>query len=215
MNRRDFSQVLTCIGTAGLPMAFSGHSLAQGAPVEGEQFIKLSQPLPKAANGKIDVVEFFWYGCPHCYAFEPYFDAWAKRQPADVQVRRVPIALTATQEMHARIFYSLEAMGQLEALHRKVFATLQVERKRLDKESDVVPFATALGADSAKFAEMFKSFSVQTKLQQGKQLSAGYRIDGVPTIGVAGRWYTSGQSAGGHTQALQVTDYLIQQARRG
>ncbi len=211
MNRREFSQALTA---AGLQMAVIGAAQAQGTPVEGQQFIKLAQPLPKSPGGKIEVVEFFWYGCPHCNAFEPFFDAWQKKQPPDVLVRRVPVAFSAMHETHARIFYTLEAMGLIETMHRKVFAAIQVEHKRLDKEADIVAFATSQGIDGAKFGEMFKSFSVQTKTRQGKQLSEGYRIDGVPTLGIQGRWYTSGQLAGGHQQALQVADYLIQLSRK-
>jgi protein dithiol oxidoreductase (disulfide-forming) len=100
-------------------------------------------------------------------------------------------------------------------MHRKVFSTLQVEHKRLDKEDDVMAFAKAQGIDVAQFGEMFKSFSVQTKVKQGKQLSEAYRIDGVPALGIAGRWYTAGSLAGGHQQSLQVADYLVGLARRG
>jgi protein dithiol oxidoreductase (disulfide-forming) len=214
LNRRDFTQI-AAIGAAALLAGATGNTQAQGAPVEGQQYVKLSQPLAKSPGGKIEVVEFFWYGCPHCSAFEPFFDAWQKRQPADVQVRRAPVAFSPMHELHARIFYTLEAMGLIDTMHRKVFSTLQVERKRLDKEDDVMAFVKAQGIDAAQFSEMFKSFSVQTKVKQGKQLSEAYRIDGVPALGIAGRWYTAGSLAGGHQQALQVADYLIQQARRG
>lgn len=218
LNRRDFNQMFTQMAAAGavaLLAGATGSTQAQGGPVEGQQYVKLSQPLPKSPGGKIEVVEFFWYGCPHCNAFEPFFDAWQKRQPADVQVRRVPVAFSAMHELHARIFYTLEAMGLIETMHRKVFSTLQVEHKRLDKEEDVMAFAKAQGIDVAQFGEMFKSFSVQTKVKQGKQLSEAYRIDGVPALGIAGRWYTAGSLAGGHQQSLQVADYLLGLARRG
>jgi protein dithiol oxidoreductase (disulfide-forming) len=214
-NRREFTQMAAAGAVGLLSVGAAGSAQAQAAPVEGQQYVKLSQPLPKAPGGKIEVVEFFWYGCPHCNAFEPFFDAWQKKQAADVQVRRVPVAFSAMHEMHARIFYTLEAMGLIETMHRKVFSTLQVEHKRLDKEEDAIAFAKAQGIDAAQFGEMFKSFSVQTKVKQGKQLSEAYRIDGVPALGIAGRWYTAGSLAGGHQQALQVADYLIQQARRG
>lgn len=212
MKRRDFTAQLTA-ATLGLP--FLGTARAQGAPVEGTHYIKLSEPVPVPANGKISIVEFFWYGCPHCNAFEPTIEAWAKRVPADVDFHQAHVAFTAMHETHSRIYYTLETMNLLEQLHHKVFAAIHVQHRRLDKEPDIQAFVTENGADGAKFMQVFKSFAVQTKVRQAKQLSEAYKIDGVPTIGVQGRFWTSVALAQGPDRALAVTDYLAQRVRSG
>jgi thiol:disulfide interchange protein DsbA len=212
MKRREFTAAL---GMAGLGLTATGTAHAQGAPVEGTHYVKLNTPVPVPQGGKIDVIEFFWYGCPHCNAFEPALEAWAKKLPPDVAFRRAHVAFTALHENHSRIFYTLEALGQVEAMHRKVFAAIHQQRKRLASEGEIADFMAENGLDRAKFVDTFKSFGVATKVRQGKQLSEAYKIDGVPALGVHGRYYTSGSLAGDNARALQVTDYLIQTARRG
>lgn len=215
MNRRDFTARAAGTGLAlGLGLVGQAAHAQGAAPVEGKDYVKLSTAAPVASGGKVDVVEFFWYGCPHCNAFEPSLDAWSKKLPADVAFRRVPVSFSAMHETHAKIFYALESMGQVEAMHRKVFAAIHVQRKRLDKEADIVEFMTQNGVDGAKFTEAYKSFGVATKVRQGKTLSEAYKIDGVPSIGVAGRWFTAPSLAGSPERALAVTDALIQMARK-
>jgi protein dithiol oxidoreductase (disulfide-forming) len=159
-------------------------------------------------------VEFFSYGCPHCYSLEPTLEPWAKRLPADVVFKRVPVGFNALYENYQKIYYALEAMGQLEPMHRKVFAAIHQQRQRLDKEADIAAFMTANGVDGAKFLELYKSFSVQTKAKQAQQLSQSYKIDGVPAMGVQGRFVTSGSQAGSNERALAVTDSLVQGLRK-
>ena len=212
MNRRH----LTLTGAAAALVAATG-ARAQGAatPVEGKDFVRLPAPAPVAAPaGKIEVVEFFSYGCPHCYAFEPLLEPWVKKLPADVAFRRVPAAFNAAWEGLAKIFYALEATGDLEAMHKRVFAAIHVQRQKLDKESDIAAFVKSAGGDDAKFLDAYKSFGVATKLRQGKQLADAYKIDGVPTLGIHGRWFTAGSLAGTHERALAVADQLIQRARK-
>jgi thiol:disulfide interchange protein DsbA len=212
MNRRRFTtQLAAAAAVSGLPLA----ARAQGAPVEGRDYARLAQPLAMPATGKIEVVEFFGYWCPHCNSFEPALDAWARKLPADVVFRRVPVAFSAPQEPYAKIFFTLEAMGLLEQMHRKVFAAIHVQRQHLDKDSEILAFMTANGVDSAKFSEIYKSFTVASKFKQARQLADAYRIDGVPTIGIHGRFFTSPSLAGGSEQALKVADQLIQRARQG
>ncbi|MDZ5460465.1 thiol:disulfide interchange protein DsbA/DsbL [Azohydromonas lata] len=211
MKRREFSSALVL---AGLALGATPAARAQGGFVEGKDFVKLATPVPAGTPGKIEVVEFFWYGCPHCNAFEPQLDAWSKKVPADVAFRRVPVAFTALHETHAKLFYALEAMQQVEAMHRKVFAAIHQQHKRLDKEADIVAFATENGLDGAKFAETFKSFGVATKVRQAKALSEAYKIDGVPSLGVQGRFFTSGSLAGSNERALAATEYLIGVVRK-
>jgi thiol:disulfide interchange protein DsbA len=214
MKRRDFS---IQVAGAGLGMALTGAASAQGGPVEGQQYVRLQTPAPVTvpAGKKVEVVEFFWYECPHCNVFDPLVEAWAKKLPADVAFRRVPVGFTARHQAAQKMFYALEAMGQLEALHKKIFAAIHVQNKRLISESDMVAFVSANGVDGAKFSEMFKSFQVTTQANRARQLSDAYKIDGVPAMGIQGRYFTSGALAGGHDRALAVTDFLIARARQG
>ncbi|HMM84958.1 MAG: thiol:disulfide interchange protein DsbA/DsbL [Gammaproteobacteria bacterium] len=213
MNRRRFSLQLAA---AGVALPFAGHSLAQQAPfVEGRDYIRLAQPAPTSTPGKIDVLEFFWYGCPHCNAFQPAVETWSARLPGDVAFRRVPVGFSAMHETHARLFYALEALGEVDKLHRRVFAAMHVQRRRLDKESDIAAFAAEQGLDRDKFVDALRSFGVSTKARQAKALAEAYKIDGTPSMGVHGRFFTSGSLAGSNERSLQVTDFLVQTVRRG
>ena len=207
MQRREFSTALLGAGalTLGLPAA------AQGGFQEGTHYVRLGQPLPvTAAAGKVEVVEFFWYGCPHCNAFEPALEAWAKKLPDFVSFRRVPVAFRDEPfGIHQRIYFALETMGQLE-----VFYAIHNDRQKLDKPADIGAFMTKNGVDGAKFVEVMNSFGVQTKARQAKQLAESYKIDGVPALGIQGRFYTSGSLAGGQDKMLVVADFLIQASRK-
>jgi len=215
MKRRQFSAHLlgwTCAGgaaTLALP------AQAQGAPVEGTHFVRLTPPVATSSPGKIEVIEFFWYGCPHCNAFEPALDAWSKALPADVAFRRVPAAFNDSWVPHQRIFYALESMDLLPAMHRKVFYAIHGQRMRLDKPSDITAFMASNGIDAAKFGQAYESFTVQTKARQATQLTNAYKIDGVPALGIQGRYYTSGPLAGTNERSLLVADYLIERSRKG
>ncbi len=214
MQRRDFSLQLA---SAGLGLALTGTANAQGAPKEGTHYVKLSPPAPVNLTGpdkKIEVVEFFWYGCPHCYAFEPVLEPWAKGLPADVSFRQVPVAFNSQHVVHQKLFYALEEMGQLAAVHRKVFAAIHQQNKRLTSDAEVQAFAKDNGVDGAKLADAMKSFGVSTKANRAKQLADAYKIDGVPALGIHGRFYTSASLAGTHERAVAVADFLIQLARK-
>jgi thiol:disulfide interchange protein DsbA len=211
MNRREFSlQMLSAAAATSL----AGAAQAQGGtPVEGTHYVKLNQPLP-VPPGKIEVIEFFWYGCPHCNDFEPALDAWSKKLPEDVAFRRVPVAFREAYVPHQKIFYALEAMGLIPTMHRKVFYAIHGERQRLDKPADIAAFMQKNGVDGDKFLEQYNSFSVQTKVRQASKLAADYKIDGVPAIGIQGRYYTSGALAGSPGGSLAVADHLIQRSRK-
>ena len=217
MKRRDFS---TLLATAPLAAA-TDLAFAQGGPVEGRQYQTLSQALP-TPPGKIEVVEFFWYGCPHCYAFEPLIEAWAKQLPADVAFRKVHVAFRANVKIHQRMFYALEALGKEAATRPAIFAAMHQQGLALDDVKSQAKFLGNLGVDAAKYQDAYNSFGVQTKCTQAEKLSEAYRIDGVPSIGVGGRFLTSPSQAGGGQRlpehelgqkALQITDFLIQRVR--
>lgn len=215
MKRRHFTaQVLGSATAAAFGLAAAPAARAQAKFVEGTHYVRLAQPLAVPGDGKIDVIEFFWYGCPHCNSFEPMLDAWSKKLPPDVAFRRVPVAFREEPFVpHQRIYYALEALGLVEQMHRRVFFAIHNERLRLDKPQDIAAFMAKHGVDSAKFLDAYNSFGVQTKQRQARQLAEAYKIDGVPSIGVHGRWFTSGTLAGSLDRSLAVADHLIGLAR--
>ena len=220
MNRREFSKQVSALGVAsglGVTATLVPAGVAHAAnPVEGTNYVKLSQAAPVAAPaGKVEVVEFFWYGCPHCAQFEPYLVAWAAKLPSDVAFRRVPVAFRENPfGMHQRLYYAIEALGLVPTLHAKVFHAMHTEQLRLDKPELIADWVAKQGVDKDKFMAMFNSFGMQGKAKQARTLSDAYKIDGVPAIGVAGRYYTSVSLNGTPDKALATTDFLIAQARK-
>jgi protein dithiol oxidoreductase (disulfide-forming) len=215
MKRREFSAVLAT-GALGAAALIGPARAQSGAPVEGKDYLRLNAPLPAPAAGKVDVIEFFWYGCPHCNTFEPMLEAWAKKLPDYVNFRRVPVAFRDEPYVaHQRIYYALEEMKLIETMHRKVFAAIHVDHLRLDKPADIAAFMTKNGVDGAKFLESYNGFSVQTKARQASQLAQAYKLDGVPAMGVQGKFFTSATLTGSHERTLAVVDYLIQRERGG
>ena len=214
MDRREFSAGAACVlatAAIGLPQL----AWAQKKPDEGTEYKTLDKRVAvEAPAGKVEVVEFFWYSCPHCNAFEPQLEAWAKKLPADVVLRRVPVAFRDSFVPQQRLFYTLEAMGKLDDLHRKVFHAIHVDRQPTDKEDSILAWAEKNGLDKAKFQEIYNSFSVQTKARRAAQLQDAFKVEGVPALGIAGRFYTDGTMAGNMPRALQVTDHLIAEARK-
>jgi thiol:disulfide interchange protein DsbA len=215
MNRREFS--LHTLGALGLGAALPGVALAQGGPVEGVQYVKLAQPVATSAPaGKIEVIEFFWYGCPHCNHFEPFLEAWAAKLPADVYFHRVPVAFRENPfGVHQRLYYAVETLGLIPALHAKIFHAIHEEGNHLDKPELVADFVAKNGVDKAKFMSVFNSFGVQTKCRQARTLTDDYKIDGVPSIGIAGRYYTSVSLNASPEKTLTTTDALIDRVRKG
>ena len=198
---------------AALP-AVAQNEAPREAPREGTQFTRVEPPVPPAANGKIEVLEFFSYACQHCNAFEPSVDAWSKKLPADVSFKRVPVYFMMNAENFARTYYALETIGQVDALNRKIFAAVHVDRLRLDKPEDIAALVAKNGGDAAKFTSAFNSFSVATSVTRAKKLAESYKLDGVPTMAVQGRHVTSPGLAGGPERALAVVDYLVARARK-
>ena len=197
-------------------MSITGRAAAQGAvPVEGTQFSRIEPSVPPQVAGKLDVLEFFSYACPHCAAFEPTLEAWAKRLPADVLFQRVPVPFLANAENFQRTYYALQTLGQVEAVQRKVFTAIHVDRAHLDKPAEIAALMAKNGIDAAKVLDVFNSFSVANSVSKAKKLSAAYRIESVPALAVQGRYLTSPSQAGGSEGTLAVADYLLQRARKG
>ncbi|MDE1997700.1 MAG: thiol:disulfide interchange protein DsbA/DsbL [Burkholderiales bacterium] len=214
MNRRDFS--IQTLGAMGLALASPGLALAQGTPVEGTNYVRLSQRAPTSAPaGKVEVIEFFWYGCPHCNHFEPYLEPWVGKLPADVYFRRVPVAFRENPfGIHQRLYFAVEALGLVSTLHTKIFHAIHEDQLKLDKPELIRDFIAKQGIDATKFMDTMNSFGVQTKCNQARALADAYKIDGVPAMGVAGWYFTNVGLNGNEVNTLATVDYLINKSRR-
>ncbi|WP_447771857.1 thiol:disulfide interchange protein DsbA/DsbL [Variovorax boronicumulans] len=214
MKRRDFSLAATSIGLLSLA-AVPAH--AQRAPKAGTDFLVLDKRVPvDAPAGKIEVVEFFSYNCPHCNDFEPSLEAWVKAAPKEVAFRRIPVPFVGNDvEAKQRLYFTLEAMGKLEEYHSKVFAAIHAQRQNLNGEANIQAWAERAGLDGAKFKETFASFGVASKARRAAQQTEAYKVAGVPALAVAGRWYVDGETAGSMAKVLQVATFLIGEAKKG
>ena len=184
---------------------------------EGKDYTRLAKPLtPDAPAGKVDVIEFFWYSCSHCNAFEPALESWIKAAPKDLSIRRIPVAFNASFVPQQKLYYALQGMGKVDELHARVFRAIHVEKINLSKEDAIMAWmAKQPGIDMAKFKEMYASFNVASQAQRAAQLQEAYGVEGTPSMGVAGRFYTDGTMAGSLNAVLQVVDHLVAVSRKG
>jgi thiol:disulfide interchange protein DsbA len=184
-------------------------ALAQ-VPVAGTDYLVLNPTLPvEAPAGNIEVVEFFWYGCIHCYNLEPLLDRWLKKLPGDVAFRRIPAVFNARWEHDAVIYYAFDALGLTAKTHAPLFEAIHKNRLNTTNERAFAEWLKKMDIDDKKFNEAFKSFGVQSKVKRATQLTAAYRIDGTPALAVNGT-YTVGSSA----DMLRIADHLIGLARK-
>ena len=187
---------------------------AADVPLEaGKTYIELNSAVPVAVPGKIEVVELFWYGCPHCYAFEPVVNPWAEKLPSDVNFVRLPAMFGGPWDAHGQMFLTLEAMGVEHKVHAAVFNAIQKEGKRLTDKEEMADFMATQGVDKAKFLQTFDSFAIKGQIVKAKELAKKYEISGVPTMVVDGKYRFDLGTAGGPEQALNVADQLIAKER--
>jgi len=218
MKRREFSLASMSAAASISGLVLSTPTLAQGPAkfVAGKDFTKLDRAVPTETEaGKIEVIEFFWYSCSHCNAFEPAFAQWVKNAPKDVVVRRIPVAFREDFAPQQRLYFSLEAMGLLDKIHGKVFHAIHGERLPLNTDASILAWVEKQGVDKNKFADTAKSFGVASKLKRAVQLQNDFKIEGVPSLGIAGKYYTDGTLSGSMERALQVTESLLAQVRQG
>lgn len=217
MQRRQFSAL--AVASLGLGLARNaGAAVADPAlvPVTAQQYQVLGNPVPVAPPaGTVDVVEFFSFACPHCFEFEPTLETWLKAKPANIHFHRSPVHFLQNAANFQPMYFALEAMGLVDTMQQKVFNAVHLQHLRFDKPEAIAAFMTANGVDAARFMSVFNSFGVRTKVQQANKLFESYGIDGVPTLGVQGRFVTSPSVAKGEAQALAAVDYLVAQVRAG
>jgi thiol:disulfide interchange protein DsbA len=187
---------------------------AQAQPKSGTGYSELKPAQPVEPKGKVEVAEFFWYRCPHCYSLEPALEAWVKKLPADVQFVRIPAVLSDSWAIDAGFFYTFEALGVLDKVHRPFFDAIHKDRLILTSEPAVTEWLKKQGIDRNKFDEMYKSFGVQAKVKRAAQLSAAYQLEGVPLLAVQGKYTVSAEQGGSQTGMLATADYLINMTRK-
>ncbi len=211
-SRREFVAGAACGAALALAPVLAR---AQGAPQVNREYRLVEPAQPTEGGGRIEVIEFFGYWCPHCAEFEPMMTAWARRAPPDVAFRYVPVAFAPAQDIYSKFFYALDAMGLVQQLHPKVFVALHTTRStRLETPEACADFAAANGVDRARFLATLNSFGVQSRAAQARRVVDAYRVEGTPALAVAGRYYTAPSLANGAADALRTIDYLIEQTRK-
>ncbi len=182
----------------------------------GVDYEVLPQPVPTdAPKGKVEVVEVFWYGCPHCYRFEPHLEKWLAHAPKTVHFVRIPATLNPGWTIHARLYYALQLMGEIDRLHPLIFKAIHEQGRSLRNQRAIERFLEANGVDLEAFRAAFDSLEVQTRLREDRDRVRRYGIHGVPAVVVAGKYKTSGSLAGSYERMIQIIDYLIAQESSG
>ncbi|HWA37633.1 MAG TPA: thiol:disulfide interchange protein DsbA/DsbL [Burkholderiales bacterium] len=184
----------------------------QAQPVAGRDYQELSPPRPVSTGERIEVIEFFYYGCPVCYEAQPHIARWLMRAGPGLALVRVPAAFTESSESFARTFYALGAMNHIARLHWPVYDNHHFDGRQLNEEKNIVAWVGANGVDAARFTELWKSDAVKAQVEAAKKALATYDIKGVPSFVVDGKYVTSARMAGGVKEAMAVVDHLVARA---
>jgi len=184
---------------------------------EGRHYTTLPVAQPtSAAPGEVEVAEVFWYGCPHCFTLEPFIQEWRLNGiPDDTVFVQIPASLNPSWQIHARLFYTAEALGKLEEVHPAIFREVNVNRNPLNTRERMVEFFARFGVSEQQFTEAWDSFAVQTNLRRSDALVKRYRLTGVPAVVVNGKYVTGADLAGGNKQLLDVINFLVEKEKRG
>lgn len=201
---------LSCVFLAGF---LANPAQAQHQHSE-DAYTRIKPALPTQSGDKIEVVEIFWYGCSHCFSFEPHIKAWLQSLPEDVVFRQVPGVLNSRWAVHARGFFAADKMDALEQFHTPLFNALHVKRRNIFSRDDLIDFAAEVGLDKKEFAKHFDSNETEVKMKQAFLMARDSKITGVPSLIVNGRYLISASSAGSFETMLETLDELIQEERR-
>lgn len=191
-----------------LPLAVAPMA-AQAAAVAGTDYLVLATPQPTESKGKVEVIEFFAYTCPHCFQFEPTLEAWAKKLPKNVELKQEPVIFSDSWEPMARAYFALRDMGALPRLHMAVFNAIHQENQRLMVPDVFYDWGAKQGLDRAKLKATYESFAVSAEIARAKAMARSYHIDGVPSLAVNGKYVTSASMTGSYEKSLAVADDLI------
>jgi thiol:disulfide interchange protein DsbA len=175
---------------------------------------RLIAQQPLEPGNLIEVIDFFWYGCPYCDQLQPGLEAWFKRKPADVVLRRIPAILNESWKAHARIFYTLESLNEVERLHLEVYRGYHVEKLHMSKPDVMVEWAVRHGIDRQRWLDAYYSREVDERVERARALTQAYTVAGTPTLVVDGRYLTSGNLAASLQEMMTTLEDLIRLARR-
>jgi thiol:disulfide interchange protein DsbA len=212
--KKFFSALALSLGlAAGTLSAMNTAHASPAAPVAGTDYTVLQAAQPVDAQGKIEVIEFMWYGCPHCNEFDPYLEAWVKKQGPDVVFKRVPVAFRDDFIPHSKMYHALDALGLADKLTPAVFNEIHVKKNYLLTPEAQATFLATQGVDKKKYLDAYNSFSTQSDLQRDNKLMQDYKIDGVPTLAVQGKYETGPATTNSLPGTIQVLDFLVSQVR--
>lgn len=193
----------------------SPFSAAQHAGLDAAgKYERIQPPQPTSSPGKVEVVEVFWYGCPHCFDFEPLLSKWVSQKSESVDFQRLPAIFRKGWEPHARAYYTAELLGVVDRIHQPLFEAMHVHGKKVGTKQELMDFFVKHGVSKERFLETYDSFAVDSMVQRAKVMQQRYGITGVPAMVVNGKYRTSGSDAGGLENVLRVVDYLIAQERQ-
>ena len=192
---------------------FAVTAVSGAEPVEGKDYVRLKDAPPVETGNKIEVIEFFSYGCPHCNDLEPFLHAWAEKLPADVQFRRIPVIFQERWKGLARVYYTLDALGEDMRLSPEVFKAVHAQGLPLYQDKPFFDWAASKGLDKTKVSEIYNSFAVTSKLNRATSMAQAYNVQAVPTVIVDGKYLTSSDRVGTHAQLPAELDALVAKAR--
>jgi thiol:disulfide interchange protein DsbA len=222
---RILKYVLSTLVLSAVALSSVSASASPAEPKNGVEYKTLPTPQPVDSGKKVEVMEFFDYACPHCYALDPSLTAWVKKQGDNIAFKRTHISRTGTELPQQKMFYTLEAMGLMnEALNAKIFAEMHVNRNRMNRDELVFDFIAKQGIDRQKFSDTYRSFGVQGRIRKATALMEAYGVDSWPMFAIDGKYVTSPTMADEgvkaakteadlHAQGLQVMDFLVAKAK--
>lgn len=179
--------------------------------VEGKDYVSIAPPQPTADPAKIEVIEFFWYGCPHCLNFEPFLKSWLDKIPKDVVFIRQPAVFHDLWAAHAKAFFTAQALGMSDKLHADFYEAIQNKKRALSTEADLAQFFAEHGVSEADFRKAYHSFAVDTQMRQAQALGPSYGLTGTPTLVINGKYRVQGEN----NKPIEVMNYLIDKERAG
>ena len=205
--------VLLSLSLLAVGMSYAVAEEVTGTYVAGVDYDLISPPVRDVDADKIEVTEFFWYGCGHCYTFEPMLEQWKKVQSEDVSFRGVPAVWAEKMELHAKAYYTAETLGVLDTMNSVIFQAMNVDRKPLASQADIAALFVANGVSEDDFNKVFNSFGVSSQVRQGIAIAKSAQITGTPALMVDGKYHVSSRKAGTQADMLKVVDFLVEKER--
>lgn len=187
----------------------------QAAPYEeGTHYQRIIPPQATETPGKIEVVELFWYGCPHCHRFQPYMERWLKQKPADVEYRRMPVILGEHWALLAKAYYTAEVLGIVDKIHRPLFDAIHAQKRRMDNDDRVMEFFMEQGVTKEAFLKAYNSFAVDAKVRRSREMGRRYQTQATPSVVINGKYILNPDNAeGNYNTMIKIIDYLVEQER--